>query len=67
MSPRSSVYRTKPIIHADLSGTRTIQPSSTDLESVFEFPQSKQPIETKVLEIFNLNHLPIFLLLNLFY
>ncbi|CAG9534305.1 unnamed protein product [Cercopithifilaria johnstoni] len=48
MSPRSSVYRTKPVIHADISGTssRLIQPL-TDKKSVFEFPQSKQLIEPK--------------------
>ncbi|KAL3990969.1 EF-hand domain pair family protein [Acanthocheilonema viteae] len=48
MSPRSSVYRTKPVIHADIGGTslRIIQPS-TDMESIFEFPQSKQLIEAK--------------------
>uniref|UniRef100_A0A0R3S648 Rab-GAP TBC domain-containing protein n=1 Tax=Elaeophora elaphi TaxID=1147741 RepID=A0A0R3S648_9BILA len=49
MSPRSSVYRTKPVIHADISGTslRVTHPS-TDVESIFEFPQSKQLIEAKV-------------------
>uniref|UniRef100_A0A915PJQ7 DUF3741 domain-containing protein n=1 Tax=Setaria digitata TaxID=48799 RepID=A0A915PJQ7_9BILA len=49
MSPRSSVYRTKPVIHADISGTslRLLQPCN-DVESVFEFPQSKQIIETKM-------------------
>ncbi|EJD76416.1 EF hand family protein [Loa loa] len=48
MSPRSSVYRTKPIIHADISGTslRVFQPSA-DIESVFQFPQSKQLVEAK--------------------
>lgn len=52
MSPRSSVYRTKPVIHADIGGAtslRVIQPV-TNVESVFEFPQSKQLIETMVFE-----------------
>ncbi|MFH4984479.1 hypothetical protein AB6A40_011188, partial [Gnathostoma spinigerum] len=43
MSPRSSVYRKKPVIHADLNILSPKQ--NTDLiaasKSVFEFPSSK--------------------------
>ncbi|VDK89465.1 unnamed protein product [Litomosoides sigmodontis] len=50
MSPRSSVYRTKPVIHADIGGggaaLRVVQQSLTDVESIFEFPQTKELTET---------------------
>ncbi|VDN05758.1 unnamed protein product [Thelazia callipaeda] len=48
MSPRSSVYRTKPVIHADMTGTsqRGIT-LSINSESVFQFPPFSQSVETK--------------------
>ncbi|EJW73513.1 hypothetical protein WUBG_15581 [Wuchereria bancrofti] len=49
MSPRSSVYRTKPVIHADMNGPSLhINQPSTNIESIFQFPQIKQFIEAKV-------------------
>ncbi|VDM24263.1 unnamed protein product [Toxocara canis] len=50
MSPRSSVYRTKPIIHADLGGSSPKPHVETigSPTSVFEFPPSKQLFDVKV-------------------
>ncbi|VDK38518.1 unnamed protein product [Gongylonema pulchrum] len=46
MSPRSSVYRTKPVIHADLSGASPRPQAPVNAEpAVFEFPPSKQLTE----------------------
>ncbi|VDK17869.1 unnamed protein product [Anisakis simplex] len=50
MSPRSSVYRTKPIIHADFGGIspKPHTETSGSPTSVFEFPPSKQLFDVKV-------------------
>lgn len=48
MSPRSSVYRTKPVIHADINGPSLhINQPSTNIESIFQFPQIKQFVDAK--------------------
>uniref|UniRef100_A0A915AVB1 EF-hand domain-containing protein n=1 Tax=Parascaris univalens TaxID=6257 RepID=A0A915AVB1_PARUN len=49
MSPRSSVYRTKPIIHADLGGTspKPHVEANGSPASMFQFPPSKQLFDVK--------------------
>lgn len=49
MSPRSSVYRTKPVvIHADISAASPRAQIHLNGTSAFEFPPTKQNDEHKV-------------------
>uniref|UniRef100_A0A1I8EI41 Uncharacterized protein n=1 Tax=Wuchereria bancrofti TaxID=6293 RepID=A0A1I8EI41_WUCBA len=66
MSPRSSVYRTKPVIHADMNGPSLhINQPSTNIESIFQFPQIKQFIEAKIIaRLFEFSSVPQFFYLT---